>query len=85
MLVRCAPAGVASREVARFAAITALLPARRLADPPWNHRVGLRLRVLGELIASLPQLLRERKAVTDLARVPRSAVWRSARSLNPPG
>jgi GT2 family glycosyltransferase len=110
MLIRCAPGWVAAREVARFAAITALLPLRRLtsqrdegplprlqvdegplhharrpADPPWNFRAGLRLRVLRELISSLPQLLRERKAVTDLAEVPRSAVWRAARSLNSSG
>ncbi|MFC4853505.1 glycosyltransferase family 2 protein [Actinophytocola glycyrrhizae] len=95
MLVRCAPAAVAAREVTRFAAITALLPLRALTRPggrsgdargrPWNFRVRLRLRVLAELAASLPQLLRERKAVTDLAVVPRSAVWRAARSMNPPG
>ncbi|WP_184808236.1 glycosyltransferase family 2 protein [Actinophytocola algeriensis] len=92
MLIRCAPGGVAVREVARFAAITALLPLRRLArrperrpGTPWNFRVRLRLRVLGELAGSLPQLLRERKAVTDLAEIPRSAVWRVARSLNSPG
>jgi GT2 family glycosyltransferase len=30
MLIRCAPAAVAAREVARFAAITAMLPPRRL-------------------------------------------------------
>jgi GT2 family glycosyltransferase len=84
MLVRCAPATVAAREVARFAAVTALLPLRGLADPPWNFRAGLRLRVLGELALALPRLLRERKAVTDLAEVPRSAVWRQARSQNPP-
>ncbi|MFI7675273.1 glycosyltransferase family 2 protein [Actinophytocola sp. NPDC049390] len=90
MLLRCAPVAVAAREVARFAAITALLPLRRLArhragPPPWNFRVGLRLRVLGELLASLPRTLRERKAVTDLAEIPRSAVWRASRSPNPPG
>ncbi|WP_459708143.1 glycosyltransferase family 2 protein [Actinophytocola sp. KF-1] len=104
MLLRCAPAGVAVREVARFAAITALLPLRQLRRltgrrdegprhharpaepwPPWNFRVGLRLRVLGELVASLPRILRERHAVTDLAEIPRSAVWRAARSPNPSG
>ena len=30
MLIRCAPAAVAAREVARFAAVTAMLPLRRL-------------------------------------------------------
>ena len=82
MLLRCAPATVAARELARFAAITALLPLRRLTDPPWNFRTGLRLRVLGELIASLPRILRERRAVTDLAEIPRSAVWQATRSSN---
>jgi GT2 family glycosyltransferase len=33
MLIRCAPAAVAAREVARFAAITALLPLRRILRP----------------------------------------------------
>lgn len=85
MLIRCAPAGVAAREVARFAAVTALLPLRRLSTRPWNFRVRLRLRVLWELSAGLPRTLRERKAVTDLAEVPRSAVWRAARSPNRSG
>jgi GT2 family glycosyltransferase len=85
MLLRCAPMAVAAREVARFAAVTALLPLRRPADPPWNFRVGLRLRVLGELIASLPRILRERRAVTDLAVIPRSAVWQATRSSNRSG
>jgi GT2 family glycosyltransferase len=44
-LVRCAPPGVAAREVARFTAITAMLPLRRLAgrfrtDHADAHTVG---------------------------------------------
>ena len=106
MLLRCAPATVAAREVARFTAITALLPLRRLTrrpqrpeghlqdtqrpegalqGVPWNFRVRLRVRVLGELVVALPRTLRERKAVTDLAEVPRSTVWQEARSPNPSG
>ncbi|HEX6352486.1 glycosyltransferase family 2 protein [Actinophytocola sp.] len=119
MLIRCAPATVATREAARFAAITALLPLRRtlgrlrpagdseatqsVDNPmlagqkrrwsrvtwnrgpeavPWNFRVGLRLRVLCEVLVTLRSLLRERRTVTRLANVPRSVVWRRARSVN---
>jgi GT2 family glycosyltransferase len=150
MLVRCAPAAVAAREVARFAAITAALPLRRAlararptttavgthrtstapaaappnsaappAEPvdnpargrrnrrwspvawnrgpeartehtaehqvPWNFRTSLRLRVLWELAAATGTLLRERRTVTRLANVPRSTVWRRARSANSAG
>jgi GT2 family glycosyltransferase len=89
MLLRCAPATVALREVARFAALTAVLPVRRAlgraVPDAGNFRVRLRLRVLGELAAALPRILRERKAVTDLAEVPRSVVWRAARSPNRSG
>lgn len=46
MLIRCAPPGVAAREVARFTAITAMLPLRRLAGrfrtgQPEAHTVNL--------------------------------------------
>lgn len=153
MLIRCAPAGVAVREMTRFAAITAMLPLRQActrprrgpvdnpppadrnrrwlpvawktggplaherdsrsgsggesvptgrsrprvrrwgpvawnrgpeATPPWNFRLSLRLQVLRELTTTLPTLLRERRTVTRLANVPRSAVWRGARSTNSP-
>jgi GT2 family glycosyltransferase len=124
MLIRCAPAGVAVREVARFAAITAMLPLRRAVRPvdnpplarrdrrwsrvawirgpeasaavptqtgrettrtPWNFRVGLRLQVLGEVIGALPVTLRERRTISRVANVPRSVVWRRARSANSVG
>jgi hypothetical protein len=52
------------------------------SDPPWNFRVGLRLQVLRELLATLGPLLRERRTVTRLANVPHSVVWRQARSTN---
>jgi GT2 family glycosyltransferase len=125
MLIRCAPAAVAVRELARFAAITALLPLRRLApvdnsrparqkcrwprvalkpggplphrwdiragsrgealdNIPWNFRVQLRLQVLRELAVTIGPLLHERRTVTRVANVPRSAVWRGRRSANSP-
>jgi len=84
MLLRCAPAGVAARELARFAVITALLPVRRLLGrkPPAaaNFRVPLRLRVLGEVVAGLLSLIGERRAITRHATVPRAVVWSSANS-----
>ncbi|MGH3451891.1 MAG: glycosyltransferase family 2 protein, partial [Haloechinothrix sp.] len=50
-LVRCAPAGIALREVARFVAITALLPFRKVRSASAvpaaeNFRVRVRLRAL---------------------------------------
>jgi hypothetical protein len=97
MLIRCAPAPLAAREVARFAALTALLPLRQLrrkvsgghvsngnssTTAPWNFRVELRLQVLYELLATLGPLLRERRTITRLANVPRSMVWHQCRSTN---
>lgn len=76
MLVRCAPAPVAAREVLRFAAITALLRVRKDVPAAWNFDVRLRVQVLRELIGAAGALRRERRAVTSGARVPRSAVWR---------
>jgi GT2 family glycosyltransferase len=117
MLIRCAPAGVAAKEVARFAAITALLPVRRLlaraksrpvdnpapadrdcqsspvalnrgpeaAAPPWNFRTTLRLQVMVELAATLRLLLMERRTISRGTHVPRSDVWRRARSVDSVG
>jgi GT2 family glycosyltransferase len=80
MLLRCAPAGVAARELARFAALTAVLPVRRLrrraVPAAWNFRTGLRLWVLAEVLVGLVRLARERRAITRRATVPRAAVWR---------
>ena len=79
MLLRCAPAGVAAREVARFAVITALLPVRavlRAAVPAGaNFRVGLRVRVLGEVLVALPATLAARARIGRTAAVPRRTVW----------
>ncbi len=81
MLVRCAPAGVALRELARYAALTAVLPVRRLLgrDVPaaWNFRTGLRLQVLAEVLVRLVPLARARRAVTRRATADRATVWRS--------
>jgi len=165
MLIRCAPATVATRELTRFAAITAMLPLRRtltqlrgrpvdnppptapeLSVPsdsveiggppgherdfrsgsagedvasgssrpgkrrwppvawksggplsrerdfrsgavgetavPWNFRTGLRVRVLFEVVATLRLLLHERRTISRVVNVPRSVVWRRARSAN---
>ncbi|HET9140903.1 glycosyltransferase family 2 protein [Actinophytocola sp.] len=79
MLLRCAPAAVAGRELARFAAITLLLPVRRLARRPVpaaaNFRVGLRLRVLGAVAVRLPRALRDRGRIGRRATVPRNEIW----------
>ncbi|MFC7341469.1 glycosyltransferase family 2 protein [Saccharopolyspora griseoalba] len=70
-LLRCAPLPVAVGQLARFAAVTALLPFRRLAEPPANFRTGLRLRVLAEVGARLPGALLARRRITGARR----AVW----------
>ncbi|SFQ20358.1 hypothetical protein SAMN05421810_105161 [Amycolatopsis arida] len=85
MLLRCAPAEVALRELARFAAITAALPLRRtLPRTPRravpdaaNFRVGLRCRVLVEVLGRLPASLRQRRAIGRRATAGRRAVWRT--------
>ncbi|MEB3368156.1 glycosyltransferase family 2 protein [Saccharopolyspora mangrovi] len=74
-LLRCAPAGVAVRELARFAAITVLLPWRKLPHPPPNLRAALRLRVLVKVALLLPAALRARWRIGRAARVSRREVW----------
>ncbi|MCP2170020.1 hypothetical protein LX83_006908 [Goodfellowiella coeruleoviolacea] len=84
MLLRCAPAGVALRELARFAVITALLPVRRLRSGATagavpraaNFQVGLRLRVLGEVAGRLPAALAQRGRISAAGQRARTAVWR---------
>jgi len=79
MLLRCAPPGVAARELVRFAGLTAVLPVRRVLRRPvpaaWNFRLVLRLQVLAEVLAGLPVLIFERRAVTRQATIARGAVW----------
>jgi GT2 family glycosyltransferase len=74
-LLRCAPAGVAVRELARFAALTVALPLRSGVPDAANFRVAVRLRVLAEVAAHLPAALRGRRAITRVAAVSRRAVW----------
>lgn len=74
VLLRCAPARVAAREVARFAVLTALLPWRADRPPTPQFRAGLRLRVLaGVARRAVPALAeRRRSRAAD-----RAAVWRA--------
>ena len=76
-LLRCAPAAVAARELARFAAITALLPLRRDVPDAANFRVPLRMRVLAEVLLRLPATLRDRRGISRRSTVPRGQVWRN--------
>ncbi|GAB3909685.1 glycosyltransferase family 2 protein [Kibdelosporangium lantanae] len=54
MLLRCAPLTKAMVELVRFAVITALIPFRPDVPKAENYRIGLRLRVLGEVLARAP-------------------------------
>jgi GT2 family glycosyltransferase len=81
VLLRCAPAGVAVRELARFAGLTLVLPWRRarthtpsIAAAP-NFALGLRLRVLAEIAARVPTALVARYRIGRRANVARAVVW----------
>jgi hypothetical protein len=80
MLIRCAPASFALRQVLRFGLTTgslALARLRRRPLPPAPHfRTGLRLRVLASVLRLLPWALRTRRAVTRSATRDRAAVLR---------
>lgn len=76
-LLRCAPAAVAVRELARFAAITVVLPLRRQVPDAANFRLSLRCRVLTEVVARLPATLRARREITRHATVGRGQIWRT--------
>jgi GT2 family glycosyltransferase len=78
MLIRCAPARVALRELARFAASTALLPLRRGVPDRWNFRVPLRLHVLGSVLIRLVPLIMARGRIGRISTLPRNEVWRTA-------
>ncbi|MDX3656879.1 glycosyltransferase family 2 protein [Streptomyces sp. ID05-26A] len=73
MLLRCAPASTAFTQLARFAAITALLPFRKDVPDAANFRFGLRTKVLGEVLLRLPATLAQRLMIKT--RVPRRSVW----------
>lgn len=81
MLGRCAPAVVWLRELARFAAVTAALPVRRLAGRPVpsaaNFTVRLRLLVLAEVAVRIPGTVVGRVRVARRATQSRRAVWRA--------
>jgi GT2 family glycosyltransferase len=74
MLMRCAPARVAWRELARFAALTAALPLRGKPEAP-NFRVSLRCRVLADVVTRLPATLRARRCIAARAVFRRGEVW----------
>jgi GT2 family glycosyltransferase len=75
VLLRCAPAGVAARELGRFAALTLVLPWRRNRPAAPNFTLVLRLRVLAEVAARLPATLLARHRIGRRATVARSALW----------
>jgi GT2 family glycosyltransferase len=75
VLLRCAPAGVAARELARFAGLTLVLPWRRNRPGTPNFAPRLRLGVLAEVAAHLPATLIARHQIARHATVPRAAVW----------
>ncbi len=75
VLLRCAPAGVATRELARFAGLTLLLPFRRNGPAAPNFAPRLRLQVLAEVAARLPATLAARHRISRRATVGRSVVW----------
>ncbi|MDX8142868.1 glycosyltransferase [Lentzea sp. BCCO 10_0061] len=74
MLLRCAPASVALTQLARFVAITAMLPFRKNVPDAANFRLGLRAQVLAEVLLRLPTTLVQRLRVKT--EVPRTSVWR---------
>jgi len=70
-----APAAIAVRELARFAAVTLVLPWRRDRPATPNFALALRLRVLAEVAARLPPTLVARYRIGRRAGVDRSVVW----------
>jgi GT2 family glycosyltransferase len=79
-LTRCAPAGFALRQLARFALTTGSLAAKRALRrplPPAPHfRVGLRLRVAGSYARLLPWALRTRREIGRRSTVDRAELAR---------
>jgi GT2 family glycosyltransferase len=75
MLIRCAPALVAARELARFAVLTAVLPVRRQVPDAPNFRLRLRLRVLAEVAVRLGPTIWQRRRIGRRSTVGRRAVW----------
>jgi GT2 family glycosyltransferase len=75
VLLRCAPARVAARELARFAGLTLLLPFHRNPSRTPNFTLRLRLRVLTEVALRLPATLLARHQIGRQATVSRTALW----------
>ena len=75
VLLRCAPARVALAELMRFTGLTLVLPFRRNRPATPNFALPLRLRVLMEVAAWLPQTLVARYRIGRRATVSRVAVW----------
>jgi GT2 family glycosyltransferase len=73
MLLRCAPASAAFTQLARFMVITALLPFRGNVPDAANFRLGLRTRVLAEVLLRLPATLVQRLMIRTT--VSRRSVW----------
>lgn len=74
-LLRCAPAGVAARQLVKFAVLTALLPLRPGKPDAANFRVRLRVRVLAQVITRLPAALVARRRIGRFCALSRGAVW----------
>ncbi len=77
MLLRCAPARTALAQLARFAALTAVLPLRRGRPAAANFRLRLRCRVLAEVLGRLPATLSARRAIGARAALDRGEVLRA--------
>jgi GT2 family glycosyltransferase len=75
VLLRCAPAAVAGRELARFVGLTLVLPFRRNCPRAPNFTLWLRLQVLMAVTARLPTALIARHQISRCATVSRAAVW----------
>jgi GT2 family glycosyltransferase len=87
MLGKDAPRILFVRELARFMAITFLLPVRRIrgiAIPEGQQfRTSLRFRVLAAVLARLPAIFRARREVSKLARRAGTSRAKIARNLEP--
>jgi GT2 family glycosyltransferase len=75
MLLRCAPLRIALRELVRFTLITLTLPFRSVRSGAPNFQVGLRMRVLAQVLARLPVHMRQRGLITRRSAVSRTSVW----------
>ncbi len=74
-LIRCAPGGVALRELVKFAVLTALLPLRPAKPDAANFRLSLRVRVLAQVVTRLPGTLLARRRIGRRSALGRGAVW----------